>query len=140
MPWPKNNLKLKHQICKISFWATKRFIKNTQKTSKKQKSPTVAWWKLRLHQRGVRIVARLQPLQRPPAAPEARRHQGEAARLQLGAEQLGVGGDLLQGDLRGAHALWPATDQIWWLSHLLLVGNILLIMVNIIGYYMVNDG
>ena len=102
---PKTTLNLNTKSSESVFGPPKDSSKTPKKHQKNQKSPTVAWWKLRLHQRGVRIVARLQPLQRPPAAPEARRHQGEAARLQLGAEQLGVGGDLLQGDLRGAHAL-----------------------------------
>jgi len=35
--------------------------------------------------------------------------------------------------------LWISISG-WWLSHLPLVGNVLLIMVNITGYYMVNDG
>ena len=62
--------------------------------------PKSAWWKLRLHQRGVRRLARLQPPQGRRAVLEAHRDHGEAARLQLGAEQLRVRGDLLQGDLQ----------------------------------------
>ena len=36
-------------------------------------------------------------------------------------------------------SLWISISG-WWLGHLPLVGNILLIMVNITGYYMGNDG